>query len=108
MGKSVSGHIFDGNLPFSCKKFKKKIWPVQLLENAPDTFFNVFYRMKNTISRRHSMLSGRTEDNRDTGDNTSTLSRSGWTVVRVGSGSTNTLTPGDEEVRVESGMHGEG
>ena len=54
------------------------------------------------------MLSGRTEDNRDTGDNTSTLSRSGWTVVRVGSGSTNTLTPGDEEVRVESGMHGEG
>ena len=31
----VSGHIFDGTLPFSCKKFKKNFWPVQLLENAP-------------------------------------------------------------------------
>ena len=35
MGYLVSGHIFDGTLPFSCKKFKKKFWPVQLLENAP-------------------------------------------------------------------------
>ena len=35
MGYLVSGHIFDGTLPFSCKKFKKNFWPVQLLENAP-------------------------------------------------------------------------
>ena len=35
MGLFVSGHIFDGTLPFSSKKFKNKIWRVQLLENAP-------------------------------------------------------------------------
>ena len=35
----MSGHIIDGTLPFSCKKFEKKIWPVQLLENAPLTLF---------------------------------------------------------------------
>ena len=33
----MSCHIFDGTLPFSCKKFKKRFWPVQLLENAPFT-----------------------------------------------------------------------
>ena len=62
------------------------------------------------------MLSGRTGDHGDSslsrsgdaGDNTSTLSRSGWTVVRVGSDSNNTLTAGDEDVRVQTGADGDG
>ena len=34
----MSGHLFDSTLPFSYEKFKKKFWPVQLLQNAPIAF----------------------------------------------------------------------
>ena len=43
-------NIFDGTLPFSCKKIRKKFWPVQLLENAPmycwNDFSNKYYMVE--------------------------------------------------------------
>ena len=40
MGYLVSGHIFDGTLPFSCKKLKKKFgWSNILNQFAPEKHY---------------------------------------------------------------------